>query len=415
MFSKWQWILSQLLQQLWLRAALFGLLAVAIALLAVPLEQLIENPLPFAISSEAVADILDILASSMLAVTTFSLGVMVTAYGSASAGATPRANQLVKKDATSQNVLATFLGSFIYSLVGIIALHMNVYGETGLIILFTTTIAVITLIVITILRWIEHLSKLGRLAETTKRVEVATQKALSEWQDHPCLGGKPVQDNTIPGDAVAIYTDLVGYIQHIDTGALAGLASTHQAEIAVLQLPGKFVHAGEAIAWLRHSLNPPLITDIRSAFTIGDERSFEQDPRFGLCVLSEIASRALSPAVNDPGTAIDILGRGVRVLQHWRAEQPDADSIVYDNLLVPPLRLNDLLDDLLLPIARDAAGLVEVHIRLQKALLSLIAIDAATFKDEARRIADVDLRYAEVSLTLETDKQRLRQLAAKFS
>lgn len=415
MFSKWQWILSQLLQQLWLRAALFGLLAVAIALLAVPLEQLIENPLPFAISSKAVADILDILASSMLAVTTFSLGVMVTAYGSASAGATPRANQLVKKDATSQNVLATFLGSFIYSLVGIIALHMNVYGETGLIILFTTTIAIIALIVITILRWIDHLSKLGRLAETTKRVEVATQKALSEWQDHPCLGGKPLQDNTIPGDAVAIYTDLIGYIQHIDTGALASLASVNKAEIAVLQLPGKFVHAGEAIAWLRHSRNAPLINDIRSAFTIGDERSFEQDPRFGLCVLSEIASRALSPAVNDPGTAIDILGRGVRVMQHWRAKQPDADRIVYDNLLVPPLCLNDLLDDLLLPIARDAAGLVEVHIRLQKALLSLTAIDAATFKDEARRIADVDFRYAEVALTLETDKQRLRQLAAKFS
>ena len=116
MFSKWRWILMQLLQKLWLRAALFGVLAVLIALLAVPIERFIENPLPFTISADAVADILDILASSMLAVTTFSLGVMVTALGSASSGATPRANQLVRKDATSHNVLATFLGSFIYSL-----------------------------------------------------------------------------------------------------------------------------------------------------------------------------------------------------------------------------------------------------------------------------------------------------------
>ncbi|MEX1199420.1 MAG: DUF2254 domain-containing protein [Methylophaga sp.] len=414
MFSKWRWLLSQLLQQMWLRSALFGVLAIMIALLAVPLEQLIDNPLPFSISSNAVGDLLDILASSMLAVTTFSLGVMVTAFGSASAGATPRANQLVKKDTTSQNVLATFLGSFIYSLVGIIALHMNVYGETGLIILFATTVGIIALIVITILRWIDHLSKLGRLAETTKRIEIATQKALQEWRDHPCLGGKLLENYDIPADAVPIYTDLVGYIQHIDTGALASIATERNAEIAVLQLTGKFVHAGEAIAWLRHSHNPQVFSDIRNAFTIGDERSFEQDPRFGLCVLAEIASRALSPAVNDPGTAIDILGRGVRVLQHWGNKQTTPETVVYDNLWVPTLGLNDLLDDLFLPIARDAAGLIEVHIRLQKSLLALTAIDAATFADEAKRIALQDWAFANVLLALDSDKQRLQQLLIKF-
>lgn len=414
MFSKWRWILMQLLQKLWLRAALFGVLAVLIALLAVPIERFIENPLPFSISADAVADILDILASSMLAVTTFSLGVMVTALGSASSGATPRANQLVRKDATSHNVLATFLGSFIYSLVGIIALHLDVYGETGLIILFATTIAIIALIVVTILRWIEHLSILGRLSETTKRVEVATQKALSEWAAHPCLGGKSLQDLQIPTDAIAVYTDDVGYVQHVDTGALAHAASIHHAEVAVLQLPGKFVHAGEAIAWLRHSREPQLFDSIRSAFTIGDERSFEQDPRFGLCVLAEIASRALSPAVNDPGTAIDILGRSVRVLQHWSADTTDK-TIIYDNVLVPPLVLSDLLDDLYLPIARDAAGLVEVHVRLQKALQALIAINAACFADEAARIARHDLAFAEAALTLDSDKQRLQQLVNKTS
>lgn len=414
MFSKWQWILSQLLQQLWLRAALFGLLAIIIALIAIPLEKLIDNPLPFSVSSEAVADILDILASSMLAVTTFSLGVMVTAYGSASSGATPRANQLVKKDTTSQNVLATFLGSFIYSLVGIIALHMDIYGETGLIILFATTIAIVTLIVITILRWIEHLSQLGRLGETSKRVEIATEKALKEWLEYPCLGAKPLPSQDIPTDAVPIYTDVVGYIQHVDSGALANLTTTQKSEIAVLQAPGKFVHAGEAIAWLRHSRDPQLISNIRSAFTIGDERSFEQDPRFGLCVLAEIASRALSPAVNDPGTAIDIIGRGVRVLQHWRAGQAD-NKPIYDQLWLPPLDLKDLLNDLYLPIARDAAGLIEVHIRLQKALLALATIDAQSFLQEAKNIAQQDLAFAEAALALEHDKTRLRQLTREFN
>ena len=44
------------------------------------------------------------------------------------------------------------------------------------------------------------------------------------------------------------------------------------------------------------------------------EADLRPRPVFGLCVLAENASRALSPAVNDPGTAIDVIGRGVRLL-----------------------------------------------------------------------------------------------------
>ncbi|MEJ1268514.1 DUF2254 family protein [Pantoea ananatis] len=76
-------------------------------------------------------NILNILASSMLAVTTFSLSTMVTAFGSATTHVTPRAMKLVVEDSTTQNVLATFIGSFLFSLVGIIALNMGAYGEQG--------------------------------------------------------------------------------------------------------------------------------------------------------------------------------------------------------------------------------------------------------------------------------------------
>ncbi len=71
------------------------------------------------------------------------------------------------------------------------------------------------------------------------------------------------------------------------------------------------------------------------AFSIGTIRTFDQDPRFGLCVLTEIAERALSPAVNDPGTAIDILGRAVRVLSLWtdRGEV----QLSFPLLWVPPI------------------------------------------------------------------------------
>jgi uncharacterized membrane protein len=163
MLSKWKWILSQLTRTLWVRASLFAVLAIITALIAIPLERYFELTLGFEIEADSVKSILNILASSMLAVTTFSLSIMVSAYSAASSTVSPRATKLVQQDSTTQNVLATFIGSFLYSLVGIIALSSHVYGNTGRIILFMVTLLVVMIIVITILRWIEHLSKLGRL------------------------------------------------------------------------------------------------------------------------------------------------------------------------------------------------------------------------------------------------------------
>jgi uncharacterized membrane protein len=82
---------------------------------------------------------------------------------------------------------------------------------------------------------------------------------------------------------------------------------------------------------------------------IGDGRLYDDDPRFGLVVLSEIAGRALSPGVNDPGTAI----------------------------------------------ARDGAGAVEVAVRLQKALESLACIGNVALRDAAVHHARMALARAE--------------------
>ena len=72
-------------------------------------------------------------------------------------------------------------------------------------------------------------------------------------------------------------------------------------------------------------------------FVLGNDRQFDEDPRFGLIVLSEIASRALSPAVNDPGTAIGIIGRLVRLFVLWSEpiEEGDRQISECDRVEVP--------------------------------------------------------------------------------
>lgn len=408
MTSRLAWRLSRLLRRIWFRSSLFSLLAVATALFAIVVEPYIPGDLRARIGADAVDNILGIIASSMLTVTTFSLSTMVSAYGAATSNVTPRATRLVMEDSTTQNVLATFIGSFLFSLVGIIALSAGAYGGSGRVVLFIVTIGVIVLITVTLLRWIDHLSRLGRVTETTARVEEAATRAMREWIDNPYLGGQSGVE--IPVGARPVHDERIGYVQHLDIGALDRLAEKATGRIHVVALPGAFIAPNEPIAWFDGAGFADDCKDaIRACFTVEDVRSFDQDPRFGASVLAEIASRALSPAVNDPGTAIDVIGRAVRLLALWAESRSDA-SVDYERVHVPAVTIDDLLDDLFTPIARDGAALVEVGIRLQKALATLARLNSQALTAGAERHSRLALARAEAALMLEEDKVTLRGL-----
>lgn len=413
MTARWQWIIRKIGKRLWFRASLFSLLGVVSALLALAFKDYVPESLADSVGADAVDKILSILATSMLTVTTFSLSIMVAAYSAATSTVTPRATPLVIEDSITQNALGTFIGSFLFSLVGIIALSTGAYGDKGRVLLFVVTLAVIVLIVIALLRWVDHLAQLGRVGETSDRVENATRDALIERLRLPNLGGRRLASaDDIPREARRIYPQQIGYVQHIDMPALAELSQAEDCAIYLQVVPGSFIAPGEPLAAVL-GIDENDDEKLRAAFTIGTRRSYQQDPRFGAAVLAEIASRALSPAVNDPGTAIDILGRSVRVLALWTQTEADADSdIDCSRIHAPDLCLDDLFDDLFTPIARDGAALIEVCIRLQKALLTLALLDPR-YRADAQRHSSQALKRAEAVLTLEEDKQRLHELSAE--
>jgi len=415
MTSKFVWRLKQLGRKLWFRATIISLLAVVSALLAFVLTPYLPWELSAKIGSDSVDKILSIIASSMLAVTTFSLSTMVSAYSAATSNVTPRATKLMIEDRTTQNVLATFIGSFLYSLVAIITLSMGAYGDRGRVVLFATTIAVVVLIVVTLVRWIDYLLRLGRVSETSERVESAAMQAMQVRRAQPFLGGvafDPVK-TAIADHARPVFSHEIGYVEHIDVAALNAIVEECEQDggrIYLVALPGTFVDEARPLA-LSTVSGEGVLAAIEDAFSVGKERSFEQDPRFGVIVMSEIASRALSPAVNDPGTAIDILGRAVRVLSTW-GDKPEKVEPDYPNVSVPPLPLADLFDDFFLPVARDGAGMVEVEIRLQKALAALARIEDPRFGDNARRISALALAHAKHGLYLPRDIEQVEAAAA---
>lgn len=410
MISRYRWYLRKVLKKVWVRVVSFAVLSLLSAGLARALSPYLPEGLALQTGSEAVAQLLGILTSSMLAVTTFSLSIAVSAFAAAAGSATPRAAVLLQEDRTTQNVLATFLGAFLFGLVGLIALHADFYDASGKVVVFLFTVAVIGLVVVALIRWIGHLMQFGRMSDTLDRVERAASAALHQHLENPYLGGRaPIgapYETWMP--IVSINT---GYVQHIDMRALQNLAEDLNARLFVQRLPGSFVAPGARLLSVEAtSIEEEQMAALGRAFTIGSRRTFEDDPRFGLIVLTEIASRALSPAVNDPGTAIDILGRHLRILSQWR-RRTDAE-IRFGSVYVPVVAVQDVIEDAFRPIARDGAALLEVQIRLQKALASLRDCAPDHFAQPCERMAREALARAEAASLLPSELALLRSVAS---
>ncbi|MEZ5844324.1 MAG: DUF2254 domain-containing protein [Hyphomicrobiaceae bacterium] len=415
MLSRWQWIMRRIGRSLRLRVILFSIAAIATGLAGLVLDEFIPSDWSAHIGSGAVSSLLEIIATSMLAVTTFSLNIMTGALGTATSNVTPRATRLLIEDSTSQTVLGTFIGSFIYAVVGIIALNAGLYGNGGRLVQFAVTLAVIGVIVVTLISWIDYLTRIGRVSDTAARVETAAAKALRDRISHPCLGGRPLRPGAIPSDARPLMTPETGYLTFIDMEALSTWTKNAEGTVWVTQLPGAFMDPTKPLAYLRAG-KEDAPDDPLDAFSVDANRTYDQDPRFGLCVLAEIASRALSPAVNDPGTAIEVIGRVQRILSLWAEYEPrkqDHDGeIEFDDVFVPPLDCDDLLDDTYAPISRDGAGLIEVQLRLQKSLATLSRLGSPALASAARRQSRHALQRANAALGLEHERERLAQAAA---
>ncbi|MCO5070146.1 MAG: DUF2254 domain-containing protein [Rhizobiaceae bacterium] len=410
----WTWRLRKISRALWLRATLFSVAAVVAALFANYLSIFVPNWLPDKIGADSVQSILTIIASSMLTVTTFSLSIMVAAFGAATSNVTPRATRLLMTDKTTHNVLSTFLGAFLFSLVGIIALSAGAYDKRGRAVLFVVTIIVIITIVGTLLRWIEHLSAFGRLGDTTERVENSVTEAMRNRKKTPYLGGVVLRDTDYLSRTTKtpVFPGIYGYVQHIDIIRLGALCEECDVDIFLDCLPGSFIGPGDTLAHIAaESLDDAHMDAFRQAFTLDHARNFDQDPRFGISVLTEIASRALSPAVNDPGTAIDVLSRHVRILSEWSETETGPGEPISKRVFVPDLDIADLFDDAFRPIARDGAAIVEIQQRLQKALASLATLGDERFRQNAKRHSDEALKRAR-DVLIESDMKLVESAAA---
>ena len=393
-----------LLKRMWrrpgVRITLFGGAALLAALLAPFVDRTVPEAWQNRFSRDAVLPILNILASSMLAVSTFSLGVMVQAFRAAASQTTPRVYRIIMQDMTTQNVLSVFVGSFLFSLTSIVMFRAGFYGESAAVIVFGMTVACIVLIIVAILRWIAHLSRLGSLDHTLELVERATIAPLKQLADKPNFGARAADDAPkAPDGSKSICATTSGFVQYINFSGLQDALAESDATLWVLAPPGRWVLKNTPLAQVTGDVSEDAVLE---HFTIGVSRTLEQDARFGMIIMSEVASRALSPGVNDPGSAIDIIHRAQRVL--WELglkyaanenDQDGEDEIQCNRIIIGHVTASDLMNDAFSALMLDGGDRVDVMAHVLKATKKLSRSDWPDLAKAAQKTQQDALRIIE--------------------
>lgn len=404
--------LRRFARRLWVRVALFALLAVVVSVAATWITQFVPDRLSERIGPDAVMPVLSILASSMLAVSTFSLSIMVSSHRAAAGNATPRIHRILLEDTTTQSVLATFIGAFVYSLTSIILFRADIYPEQAAIVIMAVTVAVVVLVIVAMLRWINHLSTLGSMDDSIRTAYELARKSLINLAKNPAFGANPLTDDTVlPTRLTPVPAPESGFVQLVDVAALQACTEGEAGSGRLIYIdrpPGRHVLTGQPLAHVSGDVTPDQIRRIARCFVTGDLRSHEQDAEFGLLVLSEISSKALSPGINDPGTSIEVVTRLETLLWEYAIADHKTPPQQYPNVFSPVPSAERLIDAGFAATARDGAGVIEVAVQLRQALLELANAPRMDIQSAAQAMADRALSHADAALPLPVEKDRLR-------
>jgi uncharacterized membrane protein len=331
-------------------------------------------------SVSAAVAIYSSIASGMIALTgiVFSL-VFVMVQFSATAYS-PRLVLWVARNPLVAHALGTFTATFLYAIAALAwvdraaATVPFISAVTVIVLLLASVGMLITLIervaMLGVTRMLAFTGDQGRRVINTIYPEPYAQR-----QQHtaaaidPRLRGAPVQ--------VVVYRGRPVAVQRVDVAALVTLAQRANAVIEVVPTVGDILIDSNLLLNVHGATAPIDEGALRRAITIGHDRTFEQDPKYAIRLLVDIAIRALSPAVNDPTTAVQALDQIGDLLLRLARRQLDTGMCRDRNdtlrVIVPLPTWEDVLRLSFDEIQSYGAGSVQVMRRMTALMADLIA------------------------------------------
>ncbi len=358
-----QWM-DALRTQLWPLPVFAVALAVVLGIALPALDAAVDGELPdsvtvflFSGGPEAARSVLQAISGSLITVTSLTFSLTVVTLQLASSQFSPRLLRTFTSDRFVHVTLALFLAAFAFALTVLRSVRGESDGTSPFVPEISVTVAFVLAIasVIGLVLFLAHLTREIRVETMMRRVNVETQETMDRVfpEDHPLPGPEP---SPAPG-SFPIRSAGSGFLTSLDQEALLQTAIDMGAVIRVDREPGSSLLEGVpfATAWpadpgttFTSDERARLVEEVNAAVATGFERTNVQDVGFGFRQLVDVAARALSPGINDPTTAVHVIGHLSDLLCRLAGRNPGPKHLTGDDgrvrVLVTLPGLKDLLD-----------------------------------------------------------------------
>lgn len=381
---RWSSLREQLRTSLWVTPVGVSLVCMGACLGLVQLDHALSSDFTgwyvYSGRADGARALLSTIASSMLSIAGVVFSITILVLQLASSQYSPRVLGSFLQDSVTQWSLAMFLGSFVYALTLLPEVRGSGDGAPG----FVPGIAVFgsfALAMVSVgffVRYIHHMAHSIRATSIVARVAFATHEAIAQlYPDRVLQGTQPTQQRPTHKQTRTIENRDAGVVIDVDTETLMEVAIQHDLTLVLLFQVGEFVPAGAPICHVWGDCEVSVLEPGRW-LAVAHERTGKKDAAFGFRQLVDIAVRALSPGVNDPTTAVQVLHQLhdlLRALLHREIPSPArVDQSGRLRLFLPRPDWDDYVRLAFEEIRLYGAGSVQVVRRAREILADLLSV-----------------------------------------
>ena len=337
--------------------------------------------------------VLSTIATAMLAFLGVVFSITLVAMQLASQQFSPRVLRTYVRSSITKVALGTFMATFIYPLLSLSWVGRR-EDASGTVVSLSAFVALVLVLAscIVFIAFVNNTVSLMRITYSIRRVAAETRHAFRQMfppESAYVSVEVPALDERVystlfrkPDWSLAAARADHGVILGADVGLLTCIAREHDCVLRARVQVGDYVGLGEPIidTYARPGLDSTRPTDaeLLRAYDIGPERTVYQDPLYGIRELVDVAAQALSPAVNAPTTAVQVIDRLQDILRQV-ASAPDQTGLYADEdgvvRLIGEIRTWDEVVDLALTEIREfGASSPQVTRRLSALIETLLQV-----------------------------------------
>ena len=333
------------------------------------------------------------IAGSIMTVVSIVFAILLMTLTLASMQFSPRILLNFVRDGVTQWTLGVFLGTFCYCMAALPAARFAPTPFSPVATVFGAMVLALTCVG-WLLFFIQHISQAISVNHIVDRIARDIEEVIDSIMPHPRTARtRSLFSGMSDEREQAVVVSRSGYVRYIDLSVLVARSKASHRRIRVTRRIGHFVPAGFPLFMVSgaKALHPEEVLALQGAVDMGPARTLQQDVEFGILQIVDIALRAISPAVNDPSTAITCIDQLSGILIRWCSRDPAETYIASPphvvRVVMPWISTVELLDTAFEQIRHYAQTDLAVSLRLVRAFadMALCVVDEPLRQDLLER------------------------------